>query len=149
MGPLKDPAYDLERFQHEAGDDKAVVSEAEEQHLRELEEEMERNLQRSGADKPAPAAQVVAPTRRLDGDRLEAPLPAPHDAKDYAGEFYPVEKKHGPHGFSLVELIVVIGIVTLLIAFAMPAMVYARIGADREMRRAASRNRPGVARLCV
>jgi prepilin-type N-terminal cleavage/methylation domain-containing protein len=91
---------------------------------------MERNLQGSGADAPALAAQEVAPIRKLDGDRLEAPPLAPHDEKDYAGEFYPVEKKHGPHGFSLVELIVVIGIVTLLIAFAMPALRYARMSAQ-------------------
>ena len=72
-----------------------------------------------------------APVRLLE---TQPYVPATaHDnqaVKDFAGEYYPVEK-HAPHGFSLVELVIVIGIIALLISFLMPSIQNWRCAAEQ------------------
>ena len=123
-------AYDLDRFKHEAANEKRGLAAADEAHLHELDDELEASL-RTGASTGSAASNIVAsqPIRKLESHSVEKPPEAGQQGKDFAGEYYPVEK-HSPHGFSLVELIVVIGIVTLLIAFALPALRYARMSAQ-------------------
>lgn len=68
------------------------------------------------------AAPAEAAVQELSNTPLPPPIPAPTSTdKEYAGEFYPVEKQ-APHGFSLIELVVLIGIIAILIAFLLPAM---------------------------
>jgi len=66
-----------------------------------------------------------------------------HDDKDFAGEFYPVEK-HAPHAFSLVELIVVLGISPCCSRSSLPALRQARRRRTAgQMRRQPAQHRPG------
>jgi prepilin-type N-terminal cleavage/methylation domain-containing protein len=75
---------------------------------------------------PAPAAPIAALSQaELD----EIPPPSAPPDKHYAGEFYPVEKQV-PHGFSLVELLVVLGVIVVLISFLLPAARMARAQAQ-------------------
>jgi len=123
------PVYDLDRFKHESEPAQAHVTDLDKQHLRELEEEMRRGLEGSAAEIQPIGPEVIAPVRKLIDNRLEDLQPVVQDPKDFAGEFYPVEK-HAPRAFSLVELIVVIGIVALLTAFALPSIRLARMSAQ-------------------
>lgn len=65
------------------------------------------------------------------------------DAKVYAGQYYPVEKK-APHAFTLVELLVVMGIIMLLIALLTPTLVVARRQAE-QVRCASNLHQIGIA----
>jgi hypothetical protein len=92
-----EPEYDLSRF----GKQKAIaaipvakrMNDEDEEKLRALEEELERNLSAARSERPAtPIAAAQPQIRKLSSAPLEAaPVQQakPQDEKQYAGEFYP------------------------------------------------------------
>ena len=127
----KEPDCDLSRFKSEPvpQPQKQELTDAERRHLEELEEEMAAGLKSAGSETAAPAAAPVSAVKELGSDAVEA-TPAPDaEQKDYAGQYYPVEKKV-PHGFTLIELLVVMGIIAVLTAILLPAVRTARLRAQ-------------------
>jgi prepilin-type N-terminal cleavage/methylation domain-containing protein len=97
-------------------------------HLRELEEEMMRNLKSKPDDVLAEAAPTVAAVaqkqeiKKLTGANEIKPIIRSEDEHHYQGEFYPVDRAKHPHGFTLVELLLVIGIIALLLSLILLAL---------------------------
>jgi len=121
----KEPDYDLDRFHHgpEPRKDQTATA-ADLARLAELEKEMMRGMQ--GGPAAAAREDAAAPVRQLADDAAEPLAPATADAdKQFAGEFYPVEKK-APHGFTLVEILVVVGIIICLVGILMPTLARIR-----------------------
>lgn len=122
--------YDLNRFGHEEAGAPAKPAVGQPGDLAAHVEKMQGELSAapSTAAPPRPAAPAAQPVKKLSSQPLSQEAPtAPAEDKKYAGEFYPVEKPHKHDGaFSMVELIVVMGIVTVLLSLLLPALQHAR-----------------------
>jgi prepilin-type N-terminal cleavage/methylation domain-containing protein/prepilin-type processing-associated H-X9-DG protein len=113
------------------------ISAADVQKLRALDEELERKLASTGDssanESPAASAPVVATSAAspvvLKGEALKPIEQQTQKEKDYRGEYYPVARPK-ENGFSLVELIVVIGIIGLLMALLLPTLSKVRRDAN-------------------
>ena len=89
--------HDLARTPVRKGGTAETASAADLQHLRELEDELERKLaaQRAGLPIPEdePETAEAAAIRKLDGGTLQPLAPdKPAEDHEYKGEFYPVDR---------------------------------------------------------
>jgi prepilin-type processing-associated H-X9-DG protein/prepilin-type N-terminal cleavage/methylation domain-containing protein len=123
-----EPEYDLDRFKSEPKPppQSSELSDEERKHLEELEAEMMAGLAGASQDvQVSGAAQSGTQVRTLSSEQASSTAEGIADDKAYAGQYYPVEQK-APHGFTIVELLVVIGILLLLTAILLPMLSRAR-----------------------
>jgi len=131
---MDEESYDLSRFGRgetaKTTTGPAKVTREDRARLDEMNEALASGLGASttAASSVSGAAPGAAEIQKLTGGRLEQMAKEEEEEREYRGEFYPTAKGNKPkgHAFSLVELLVVIGIIGLLIAILMPVLSKAR-----------------------
>ena len=121
--PPEPPAIKLTRPPEQQPKKRELTAE-ELKHLEELESEMMAGMASGAEPSQEQTATAVAQSttvKQLTTEAVQTALPPAEDDREYAGEYYPVAKKP-PHGFSLVEIMVVIAIIMILITLLLAAI---------------------------
>ena len=128
--PREEPGIDLGQVKSSTPTDSKAPNDSDLQKLSELEAQLEASLSQNAAPAAASAATVTAPSvpAALSTQPVAPAAEENPDDRHFAlkpRDFYPTDHR-GSHGFTLVELLIVIGIIVLLIGILMPVVTGVR-----------------------
>jgi len=128
--PRVEPGIDLSQVKSSAAGESKAPTDADLQKLAELESQLEASLAQDAA--PAVTATATATLTSAPAALSTQPVaPAAEENPDdrhfalKPKDFYPTDHR-GSHGFTLVELLIVIGIIVLLVGILMPVVTGVR-----------------------